>query len=473
MKKDRVFLYSFLCLFVLIGGLVRFWDLGFQSIWIDEGFTLNGALSIYEHGLPILDSGKFYLNGIFSTYLVFIFQYIFGFDAFNPWSARIPAALFGTFSIVIFLFYVHHVFRDRLYTILVTAVFTFFSWEVVWSRQIRGYTEATFFILTALYTAKLFSDSKRKIFLFISVASLIVAISAQFSALAFIPAVLLTLISDGHYLVNKKKILESTLIGVSLIAFLLQFPVYVNGTPIEYTYLLIGSFIACVWVIFDKKRIKVEVFEILYFLTAYVLIVALSPIMQGRYLFITVPFLIITFFIFVKKFCTFFFNDDQRLKIVVPCLISLFLILFYGTFFPKKIHTLERGSPQPDFKGAFSTIKNQINDDDIVISGFTQMHKVYLGVSGLWLKMNINGKPSDINKRIVDGRDYYANAFIVEDLDHLKFIVSQNNGFIVVDSMTDKKWPGLFVFLENNPYFKRVFTNTEYTKNQFIYVYRF
>lgn len=58
--KKNWFIILILGIFIFWGGFLRLHNLGVQSLWIDEGYTINAAQGVLDHGYPILDSGLSY-----------------------------------------------------------------------------------------------------------------------------------------------------------------------------------------------------------------------------------------------------------------------------------------------------------------------------------------------------------------------------------------------------------------------------
>ena len=93
-KKDKT-LPAVLILMIL-GFIIRIYSLSYQSLWIDEGFSLNAALSVLKHGIPLMDSGSYYLGTILHTYLLSLFILVFKNEIF---AGRLLSVLFGTLTI--------------------------------------------------------------------------------------------------------------------------------------------------------------------------------------------------------------------------------------------------------------------------------------------------------------------------------------------------------------------------------------
>jgi len=111
-----------LLLLTIFGFILRIYDLGYQSFWYDEGYSVNAALCILERGLPILPSGHLYSTGILNTGLIASSMGLFGASEF---SARLPSVLFGVLTIPLAFFFVKRIGDKRI--ALITAFLVTFS----------------------------------------------------------------------------------------------------------------------------------------------------------------------------------------------------------------------------------------------------------------------------------------------------------------------------------------------------------
>src|SRR3989338_5633022 len=88
-KTRKILFWGLILALIGYGLFLRVYGLGEQSLWIDEGYTINASQAILERGIPQLDSGKMYSGWMLSTYMTAGAMKVFGFDPFSPWSARI------------------------------------------------------------------------------------------------------------------------------------------------------------------------------------------------------------------------------------------------------------------------------------------------------------------------------------------------------------------------------------------------
>ncbi len=151
-----------LILLVFLGLLIRIWNLGTPSLWIDEGFTINAAQATLHHSYPLLDSGKIYSSMPLITYITAGILAVVPFDPFNPWPLRLPSVFFGLGVIVMSYLIAKKLLEDDTLALLTAGIITFSYWEITWSREIRGYTALQFFILLAVTTCMHAMDNKNQ-----------------------------------------------------------------------------------------------------------------------------------------------------------------------------------------------------------------------------------------------------------------------------------------------------------------------
>ena len=146
LRRPDGWLFSVL-LITLYGFILRIYNLGYQSFWYDEGYSVNAALCMLERGLPILPSGHFYSTGILNTSLIASSIGLFG---VNEFSARLPSVLFGVLIIPLVFFFVKRIGGKRL-ALLTAFLVTFSMLEIAWSRQARMSQQLQFFYILSLY----------------------------------------------------------------------------------------------------------------------------------------------------------------------------------------------------------------------------------------------------------------------------------------------------------------------------------
>jgi hypothetical protein len=182
MKKHRVAII--LTLIVLFGLFLRFYQLGRQSYWMDEGYTINAVISAahngYANGSSLLDSGGQYFCPLYCYPTQLISQAV----GQNAVAYRLLAAFFGIIFIILAYFLTKIFFQNKKAALL-TAFFVAASyWQIAWSRQARWYTELEVFFWLALLFFYLFlnfyhSNFKKYLYLGLAIIFTIAAIATH------------------------------------------------------------------------------------------------------------------------------------------------------------------------------------------------------------------------------------------------------------------------------------------------------
>ncbi len=139
--------YILLAGLFVYGFVLRIYNLGFQSLWIDESFTINASLAILRHFYPLLESGFVYSGYMFHTYVLAGLFSLFGVSTFV---ARLPSVVFGSLLIPLIYLFVRYLFNVRV-AIIASVLVAFSTLEIAWSRQARSYIILQFFFYLSLF----------------------------------------------------------------------------------------------------------------------------------------------------------------------------------------------------------------------------------------------------------------------------------------------------------------------------------
>ncbi len=125
---------------ILIGALLRLFHLGYQSLWVDEIFTLEVATP--KPGYPIWQLLRHNVHGPLHTFVVFLFRSLSEGDAW----LRLPSAIAGTVSIPLMYAWLRPRFgaRTAQWGALLLAVNPL---HVHYSQELRNYAFAVCFVL--------------------------------------------------------------------------------------------------------------------------------------------------------------------------------------------------------------------------------------------------------------------------------------------------------------------------------------
>ncbi|HRY31084.1 MAG TPA: glycosyltransferase family 39 protein [Candidatus Paceibacterota bacterium] len=456
-KRKKLLIGLFIGIFLAVGFSLRAYHLGSQSLWIDEGYTINASLAIEEHGYPLLGSGEFYNQGLGLGYLTAGFMGIFGFDQFSPWSARVPSVIFGVLTIIAGFLLARKLFPETAVPWITGVLLTFSTWEIAWSRQARGYVALQFFIILSLYFFQKWLESKSKKYLAYFVLLFLGAYLSHTIAPLFVPAyivifILYTILHPENR-PTRKQMATAGIIGVILVIGYLWISeidlIGYNYSKIYLDYLLkelwlfvFLSAIAVIAMIFDKKRFWPIIFLLSVILIPLTIIMEYGQVAQIRYLFPLFPFMIMLsaypVSLLIQQVGKKIFRSFNGSRLTINLFSVLLSVIIFGshlTFATKTTYNLEWDSPQPNFKSAYSLIAKIKGQNDLIVSPYAMMTKIYLGGEGLWLPVSLTGRKDDLEILIVDGKDYYTGAEMVANIEQLDEILTKQTGFVVLDGM--------------------------------------
>lgn len=451
------------------GLALRVWDLGKQSLWIDEGYTINASLSVLEKGYPRLDSGALYKNGPLSVYASALAMKALPFDPYSPWAARLPSALAGTALIALAFFAVRGVSGVDLSALAASALVALSQWEVAWSRQARGYMLLSCLAVASFIFLSRYLDGQRPKDLAASFLLMVGAYLAHSIAVVFFPAMLLLV---ALRMVGRTDAFSASLAGLAavsgLCALSMLIPLDSSLYKINYLRLVgpeIGLLMAagaagCVAALLDRRISERAARLGIMAVVPAAAIVLFSPVVQIRYLLPVFPFFLMLATLAASR-------RKAALAVFFACALPALAL------WPKGEYRLERGSPQPDFKSAFMAIESLRSPGETVLSAYPQMHKAYLDEKGAWLAMSLIGKEGEIERKIVGGVDFYAGAEVVRGLSALDAFAESHRGFAIIDSMTEARLKREVGLIEADPRFERVFESGEGRDLSHISVYRF
>lgn len=147
-----------LVILILIGAIVRFWNIGFQHMTMDEEFTIRFA------GLGIT-AGQVFIQALttdFTPPLYYLAAH-FSMIAFGATAAaiRIPSAIAGILLIPV-MYYIGEEYCDELFGLLLAGLTTVFYSFIYYSKYGRSYSIALlFFSITFYYFMRLLKGDKQ------------------------------------------------------------------------------------------------------------------------------------------------------------------------------------------------------------------------------------------------------------------------------------------------------------------------
>ncbi len=155
LRIDLIFLI-FLCFLVF---RLRSLYLDRLSLWMDEGFYVLAAQQILHHGYPILPSGHILFKGIFYSYLLAFFGWLF--DP-NVLTFRLISVVASVLVLPLFYLLAKKIVNPAL-AFLGTIILAFSSWETEYSRVAIYFSLLQLIYLACLYFFHLtYLEGKKK-----------------------------------------------------------------------------------------------------------------------------------------------------------------------------------------------------------------------------------------------------------------------------------------------------------------------
>lgn len=377
-----------LTLIVAYGFYLRVYNIGSQSLWIDEIYTLNAARQVVSHGYALLDSGNWYVNNFFSVYVSAVIVFFRGLDPFDPWLYRLPAAVLGSLVVVGTYIISIRLNHNRIFATFSALIISLTYSEIAWSRQVRGYMALSLFIIIATYYLwKIVNDSHvRRDVIFFSTSVVLAALS-HWVALAFLPAFFVIWYSRS----DARRI-------------------YKEQLSIIYLVVICGLSSAVI------------------FVSQYIVGINKGSALITRYL----KFPFFPFYVLLAFSVVYYVLSIPSLRIKESLRVSGTLIICLMTFCsalvvkPLESYVLRDSSPQPNFAKVFRYINDHTEEGSVVISPDPVIAKIYTGNYGLWFP--------NMFKRLTSV-DYYSGLKPIRSLDDLRSILGHYHGFIILDNI--------------------------------------
>ena len=482
--------YILALIFLTISGFIlRIYGLGQQSLWYDEGYSINAAMAMLDKGLPVLPSGTFYSHGILNTSLIAASMGMFGKTEF---AARLPGVIFGTLTIPLAFFFVQKIGGKR--TALITAfLVTFLAIEIAWSRQARMYPQLQFFYILSLYLFYLFTQKRSSKLLALTIISTICAVLSHtygFSLiLVYVAYLLLINIKNIPGYMNKglfKR--KQTLIFLMCLAILLilgqvLFHVFSSAWGIKMNYfteytdylteiLPVILYLGAVGIVIMMKRdFRTSLLLLLALIIPFYFICFHVKLLAMRYLYFILPVIFIYFAYTVTYICDALADalirrrdgtakakaeDPASGKRTRPALLRSYLspaltVIIIGlslhgsgfSFLPHSVYYLDSTAPQPDFKTAYGFINDNLEEGDIIIDTWPAVSSFYLEKTpDYWLAFDIVGTNGVYCVGDDNSHECYTNISCIKSTGDLEALVNASpSGWLVIDGLAAYRLP--------------------------------
>jgi mannosyltransferase len=372
-----------LIIITCIGFFLRFYNLGFNSLWLDEASTLNFA-TIDGTGGSFLDIWTYALqfdpNPPIFVWMEYIIITIAGISEIT---LRFLPALFGAITVPI-MYFVGKEFIDENGGIITATAFALSPFLILYSQEARSYSTLLFFIAlaTLFYLKSIKSENLKYWIIFALIGSF--AIWIHFYAIIFLGALIIYTL-----LMYKMKYIKNLIISTSLI-IITTIPVIIitlqtvlkhvsrgstfgdqgvtliydtvlqiSGYNIVSMYILLLLFICGIFALYIKERDKtILLLWILVFTFGVSVILSYKLSMVPRYL----SFLSIILFLGVAASYKLLYALTHNKIIIYSLIIMLvaintpFLMTYYSEY------------SKPDYRGFSKTLSSVTQPGDLVVT---------------------------------------------------------------------------------------------------------
>lgn len=381
MPKKR---WLYVAIIGLFGGglILRLYNIGVVSYWMDEAFSITLAQAIVQHGYPLLDSGQIIWRDPIYHYLLALSTAVGGISEI---STRIISVMAGMGSVVLLGYIAQQWFGPKV-GLITLALMSLSYWEITWSRQARMYMLFQLLGWITLFLLEQYKKNSKLFFIWI-IVSVIITIFTHRLGIIVISLGIIFLAAQKHI---KNIFLHSSLIVglvlVSAVASRLYYGHWVNYWLHYWQYLLLQYPVTLFFAGLGVGLLFYKQHRLVWWLAsiciAYLGILSYAvPLVQYRYLFVIWPIILIW------AAC----GINQIVQYWKYSLIVIIIVLGLSReylFWPTTQLVLESDAstsalpyksftPQPDFKAAYGEIQktNLAN----LITPYPAMTRLYLG----------------------------------------------------------------------------------------------
>ena len=442
--------------------MLRAYDLGVPSLWMDEAITAEAAKGVLEHGLPILPSEQSYTRGLLNTYIVAASFQLFG---VSELAGRLPSLLFGT-ATVFLVYLLGSALGGRRVGLIAAVVVALTDWDIAMSRQARMYVQLEFFFWASLLAAHHFlRDLTWRRGLVLALLTVAAMLSHEFAFFLPVLFVVLYLLDPSSIATRRRAVIAvlavvPALVAMALTLFLLHgldIARDVLTGPANYSgqYLLVlreelgpalPLAVAGAAVLFFT-RWRVGLFLTVAVLLPFYLLSVHVFLFASRYLHFLMPAyaLLVAFALDYVAYAYQRFvspasaNPSGRTAMPANALVALLLVLVLVaseqfTLAPKTHYDLGFHAPQPAFKEAAGALRTSIGTGDVVVAAWTPLAHFYLGRVDYWFAFDVLGIGADENVNAETGREVYTGALPLKNRAELEAVhLRFPRGWVVLD----------------------------------------
>lgn len=443
----------FLIILLIAAISIRIYFSQTLALWNDEAITANAAIALKNTGIPAFPSGFEYWRSIPYTYAVAASSYLLGNSEI---ALRAPSILFSSFSII--LTYLH---SKKLYGpqvgLIASTILSFSLWHIAWSSQVRSYILFQVIYIGVILLIYRF-DNQRKI-IDILLLSMLMILGVYVHKIGYIlPFVFYGYLSFRQLLkkdFRKIKITQTiALILTTLILIFAQAEVSdlmaqlsLQWINIElYRQIIIANLplvliFSCIGILVGlKEHFSETVLLLISVFPAATIIVLLVDGAASRYLFFSLPILVIWTALAVQKISLYTNNlisSEENLAKIMMTILTIFILVFGAM--NSSIYDFRPDAPD---KSVYTHLGENAEQNDALMTQWTPVMTYYYRPPDYSLYGDEDSMFSFIRKdHTYNGRELYAGAKFINDSTGLERVINNNSrGWLVLrDKSYDRK----------------------------------
>jgi len=384
-SKNKIWLFFFIL--ILLGAGLRFYNLGTESLWLDESYS-------------VLSAGQDSINNVITTvnnidyhhpplYFILLHFWINSFGK-SEFSLRSLSAIFSVLSLIMIFFIASELFNKEV-GLIATLIASISILDILYSQEVRSYAFFSFLTLASMYSfIKILKSGNALYYLIYFLSSLAMIYTLPFGFIVlFLQNLFIMIFCQNCLKWVRKLILDQLLI---FLFFLPEIPTFFKMFKSSYIYVLVrivekyGApsilknigfisvlliflllfFVFFTW--FFKKNIlfffinlKFERYKLIFILFLalvgmlyfYMTPILIEPIFLTRYSLFLMPFLYIFIALGISKFK----NLTKIVTILIIILLSSYTLSIY---YPK--------TTKEDWRGAAKYIEENSNKSDLIFA---------------------------------------------------------------------------------------------------------
>ena len=401
--KPRTLNILLLLLITAAGAALRFYGLGYQSLWTDEASSILDAKGkLYNRSHPPL-----------SYIILRIFLETLGTTEFT---ARLPSCLFGIATIPLVYFFGKQLFGEKE-GVIASFIISVFPWYIQWSQETRMYTEFTFFIILALYFFYQAVNEETLTFYVLSGIFTTLAFYTHYFAIFIFGIIVFWLISKSFFVNTKSNVDYKYLVIFFGLFFVFALPLFFItipqtisfktggsglkwGLPIHFFFLMLFkdelgptltlfSVVGAIYLISQRNSAG-------YLLIAYAVIpvVAVSALtfitnIVTRHVIFTLPaYALLSSRVIIEIFDRIMkIEKEKEFRLILLKNLELNKFLALGVLFTATISVVNLPAlydyyttpTHPDWKSACAYVESMMEPEDLIASTGDSAVNVYLG----------------------------------------------------------------------------------------------